>query len=233
MKTETQNTGLDTEVGRTLLKPRGTNLIFVHPSYGPDNYAKVKEQIEQDNLRTATMAETASLVHAAFNSDDKYSEEIKQIMKDRWLWVFTGALYTPKLGYIQDNPETRNGMPYMDESDLIKKLEAKDPSVRTFNYGYKTGKMSPAELVRNEYVQALAGEEGAEKLADVASKFKQNPYLYSFESVDKPLTRVSALDSGWDLDCGLVVSGFSHGYDRDGSAFGVFERRRRAPKNKE
>ena len=223
------------EEGKTklIVNHQNKDLAFLHPSYCPNTYAKVKEQIEQDNLRPANMAETASLVHAAFNSDDKYSEEIKQIMKDRWLWVFTGALYTPKLGYIQDNPETRNGMPYMDESDLIKKLEAKDPSVRTFNYGYKTGKMSPAELVRNEYVQALAGEEGAEKLADVASKFKQNPYLYSFESVDKPLTRVSALDSGWDLDCGLVVSGFSHGYDRDGSAFGVFERRRRAPKNKE
>ena len=213
------------EEGKTklIVNHQNKDLAFLHPSYCPNTYAKVKEQIEQDNLRPANMAETASLVHAAFNSDDKYSEEIKQIMKDGFLWAFTGALYTPKLGYIQDNPETRNGMPYMDESDLIKKLEAKDPSVRTFNYGYKTGKMSPAELVRNEYVQALAGEEGAEKLADVASKFKQNPYLLSFESVvDKPLTRVSALDSYWCLDGRLGVVGDLHGL-RYSSAFGVFD----------
>src|SRR3989344_1899076 len=221
MKTETQNAGLDYEVGRTLLKPRGTNLTFAHPSYWPNTYADVKEAIEQAGLKPATMAETASLVHAAFNSDDKYSEEIRDIMKTGLLWAFTGILYTPKLGYVEDNPGTRKGMPYMDESDLIRKLEAGDPSVRTFNYGYKTGKMPPIELAGNEFVQVLAGAEGAEKLAEAAGKYSAQPYLHCFEAVSQPKTRVSALDSTWDLDSKLEVDGNNYGDHRGGSALGV------------
>ena len=49
------------------------------------------------------MAETASLVHAAFNSDDSYSTEIKHTMRQTWLWAFTGTLFVPKEGaFIQD-----------------------------------------------------------------------------------------------------------------------------------
>jgi len=222
MKTETQNAGLDYEVGRTLLKPRGTNLTFAHPGYGPNTYANVKEAIEQAGLKPATMAETASLVHAAFNSDNEYSKEISGIVRSEWpLWAFTGILYTPRLGYVQDNPGTRDGMPYMDESDLIKKLKANDPSVRTFNYGYKTGEMSPKKLAENEFVQALAGEEGAEKLAKVARKYKAQPCLRSFESVNQPETRVSALGTNWDFGGTLYVDGDLRGYDKVGSALGV------------
>jgi len=226
MTTQTQNKGLDYEVGnyevgRTLLKPRGTNLTFAHPSYRPNTYAEVKQAIEQDNLRTPTMAETASLVHAAFNSDDIYSQEIKGLMKNKWMWAFTGILYTPELGYVEDDPRTRDGMPYMDESDLIKKLEAGDPSVRTFNYGYKIKEMSPIDLAKNEFVQVLAGKEGAEKLAEVAGKYKTQPYLYGYESVSQPETRVSALDSCRDFDHWLRVNGYIHGYSRYGYAFGV------------
>ena len=222
MKTETQNVGLDVEVERTKLKPRGTNLVFLHPSYGPNTYANVKEQIEKDNLKAPNMAETASLVHAAFNSEDKYSEEIKQIMKDRYFWAFTGNLYVPNKGaYIQDNPETRGGMPFMDESNLVKKLEADSPEVRFVPFGYKTGEMSSSELAKNPYVLALAGEEGAEKLAEVADKHKNKPCLFSYDSISEPLTRVSALYSYWFLDSRLYVDGDVHGDDRLGGAFGV------------
>ena len=175
MTTQTQNKGLDYEVGRTLLRPRGSDLTFIHPSYGPDTYANVKEAIEQDNLRTPTMAETVSLVHAAFNSENPYSQEIRDLMKNGWLWAFTGTLYTPNGAYVQDSPKTRNGMPFMEESELIQKLE--DPSVRFVPFGYPIEEMSSSELAENPYVIALAGEEGAEKLAEVADKHKRQPYL--------------------------------------------------------
>ena len=77
------------------------------------------------------MAQTVSLVHSAFNSDDKYSKVIKGRMKNKWLWGFTGTLYVPNKGtYVQDNPEIRNGNIFMEESELIKKLEENDISVR-------------------------------------------------------------------------------------------------------
>ena len=103
------------------------DLTFIYPSFGPDAYVNVQELIEKAKLEKPTMAQTASLVNTAFNSDDKYSEEIKKIMKNNWLWAFTGILYVPKEGaYIQDNPEIKKGTPFMEKSGLVKKLEQKD-----------------------------------------------------------------------------------------------------------
>src|SRR3989344_1735877 len=112
-------------------------------------------------------------------------------------------------------------MPFMEESDLARRLEEGDEGVIYVPFGFKTGEMTPLELAKNAYVKALAGAEGAEKLAEVADKYKKNPYLWSFESVERPLTRVSALVSGWVLDYRLCVGGGSDGDYRDGYAFGV------------
>ena len=79
--------------------------------------------------------------------------------------------------------------------------------------------MSSSELAKNPCVIGLAGEEGAEKLARIADKDSDKPYLWSFESVDENKTRVSSLDSGC-LDLRLYYLGGS-GYGR---AFGVLEK---------
>ena len=112
------------------------------------------------------------------------------------LWAFTGTLYVPKEGaFIQDDPEIRDGMLFMDKDGLEQKLNAKDPSVRHVPFGYKVGEMSPLELAKNPYAIGLAGEEGAEQLARIADKYSSRPYLWSFESVGGNETRVSALNS--------------------------------------
>jgi hypothetical protein len=209
--------------GRTELtvEHEGKDLTFVHPA-NKGTYASVQGQIQEAGLEAPTMAQTASLVQDAFNSEDKYSQGIKKIMKDNWLWGFTGNLYVPNKGvYVQDNPEVRNGMPFMDESELVEKLEAEDPSVRFVPFGYKTENMSALDLAKNEYIIALAGEEGADKLAQVADKHKRQPYLWSFKSVSEPTTRVSRLYSGWGFVDRLVVVGVDRGDCRVSFAFGV------------
>src|SRR3989338_2088192 len=193
----------------------GRDLTFIHPHFGPDTYANVGSQIEQAGLIRPTISEITSLAHTSYNSDDNYSKKIQKLMKDYWLRGFTGSLYVPNKGaFIQDDPQIRNGMPFMDESELVRKLEANDPSVRFVPFGFKVEEMTPTHLAENKYVQALVGEEGAEKLAEMASKRRINPVLYSFESVDEPLTRVSALVSLWGLGGGLVVFGYDRGYGR-------------------
>jgi len=201
----------------------GKDLTFLYPVYGPDTYANVGKKIEKDGLSRPTMAETASLVHAVFNSDDGYNNEIKKLMKQGWLWTFTGILYVPNKGaFIQDNPEIRDGVPFMDKDDLEEKIKSGDSSVRYVKFGYKTGRMTPKELEKNEFVIGLAGKEGAKKLAEVACKNRENPYLWSFKSVNKPLTRVSAVGSDWDLgDRGLGVDGIDRGDVWRGFGFGV------------
>ena len=116
-------------------------------------------------------------------------------MEHKWLWTFTGTLFTPKGAYIQDDPEIRDGILFMDRSDLEKKINAKDPGVRHVPFGYKVGEISPSELAENPYVIALAGKEGVEKLAQVADKHLLKPRLWSFIPGIESLTEGSALFS--------------------------------------
>ncbi len=215
--------------GKTeIVVPHNEGVItFVYDEHGPGTYANVQSSIESAGLEAPTMAQTASLLHQMYCGelkDAKESEEIKKIIagKYKWLWCFTGSLYVPNKGvYIQDHPEVRNRLPFMAESELAKKLEAKDQTVRFVPFDFKTGKMSAMELASNSYVMALAGQKGASQLGEIADTFESKPYLYSFESIDQLTTKVSALYFGWDLG-GLDVSGNNHGYDfRGGCAFGV------------
>jgi len=221
--------------GRTeLIVPHnGKNLSFLHPAYGPDTYANVKSQIEQAGLTPPTMGQIASLVHSAFDSNDRYSGEIKNIMKNRWLWAYTQSNYQPKPidGVFVYDEKDENTFKDLSGSELEKMLGNRQEHgvvysdnglLRFVPFGYQVGEMIPLKLAKNPYVIALAGEE-AEKLAEVADKHKDKPYLWSFKSVDQPLTRVSILVSDWGLGHGLGVDGSSHGNVRGGHGFGVLK----------
>ena len=75
-------------------------------------------------------------------------------------------------------------------------------------------------MENNHFIRELSGEEGAEKLVEVADTFSYKPYLWSFSSVDEPLITVSGLGSGWGLEDRLHFKGGSHGYDGGGFALG-------------
>jgi len=201
------NKTLRVKEGKTELttEHNGKDLTFLYPPYGPGIYNSIKAGILKDGLSLPSMAKTASLLHTAYNSDDKYSKEIKQIMNSIGLWAFDRDLYIPNKG-VYMYPEPLDSI-LPDESELVKRLEANDPSVRFIPFGFKTGEMSSLALSKHPYIIAKAGDEGAEKLAEVAGKFKHDPRLYSYESVNEPLTRVSVLDSGWypgELRLGVV-----------------------------
>ena len=222
---ETKNQTLRVEEGRTelIIQHNEEDLTFIHLYFGPNNYANVQELIETAKLEKPTMSQTASLVHSAFNSKDKYSLGIQKLLKEKWLWAFTGILYVyvkRKGVYIQDIPEIRNRMPYMNESDLEIKLEKNDPNVRFVPFGFKTERMSPKELAKNEFVIGLATEEGADNLAEIAGKFDSQPYLFGLKDVAQSETRVSALDSDWCSGHRLDVYGDGRGDYRGGCAFG-------------
>jgi len=227
-----QNQGLRVKEGKTKITVTHNrkDLTFLYPAHGLGNYVEVGKEIEKANLKKPTMAETASLAHAAFDSTGKYSKEIMELMEKNWLWVFTGTLYVPNNGaFIQDNPEIRDGMPYMEESDLVNKLEKNDPSVRFVPFGYKIGDLTPKELEKNKYVIALAGEEGASKLAEVA-EHRDQLMLWGFGYIDELTTRVSVARFGWDDGghwMGLGGGRYGNWCSSGGFAFGVQKKTRK------
>ena len=219
--------------GQTLITVphQGKTITFVYQRYGPGNYFDVKNSIEKAGLITPTMAELISLVHPIFMSwkeEPEFLEIKKHILKNGWLFGWTGNLAIPKKGvYIQDRPETKSREVLMDEPSLIKKLEAKDITVRFVPFGFYTGEIESRfyrALEKNSYVRALAGEEGAEKLADIVDKFEFKPYLFGFNSVDKPTKTVSTLISYWCSNTiRLDISGYFDGCCKEGPAFGILK----------
>ncbi len=210
--------------------PHGKGEItFLAPYFGSGNYTSVRLGIESAGLRMPTYAETVSLAYDALVADrsGKYSETVRNLMKSSWLRASNGILYVPDKGaYIQDSPELKNGQlkngqVKMDESYLVRRLEAKDSSVRYVPFGFKTEVQTSRELEKNPFVIALAGEEGAAKLGEMADKFRNKPYVWSFGKVDSPTIRFAGLGSDRDFGYGrLDVDGGSWN-GGNGYAFGV------------
>lgn len=109
----------------------------------------------------------------------------------------------------------------MNLSELEEMLKEENPRVRFVPFGYKIESQTALELEKNSFVRALAGKEGAEKLAEVADKYKRNPYVFSFNNIDKEVQRVAALLSDWGLVGGLGVVGGRIDVGSRGCAFGV------------
>ena len=229
MQTQAKSKGIEVREGRTYLDVSHLNgkISFVYPAKGPNTYVEVAKELEQDNLSQPTMSHNASLIHAAWqNPKEKYSKEVIDILRNNWLWCYNGILYVPNEGaYIQDAPEIKNGRVVMDKSELLKKLEANDSSVRFVPFGYKIGEQSIKELERNAFIIGLVGEEGAEKLAEVSGNYKLKPHLFSFDSVDELKTRVASLvDSRNWGEHRFIVDGDYLVDDRGRHAFGVFNK---------
>ena len=206
----------------------GNEITFQHPVF-KGTYANVAEQLDKAGLKRPTSPETASLVYDVWkNSKGEYESEIIGILKSNWLWEFTGNLYLPKSNeeinngvILEYNPKIENGKLVMDKSSLIKRLQENDSDVKFVPFGFKTGKQNLLEFAKNPYIVSRYGEEGAEKISEVASRYNKDPYLWSFDSVEEEKVRVSALNGGWGGDGGLNVDGGDWYGIGGGHAFGI------------
>ena len=207
----------------------GGELSFQYPAF-KGTYGNIAEQIDEAGLKRPNSPKTASLVYDAWqNKEGKYESEIISILKINWLWEFTGNLYLPKREgeefhngvIIEYNPKIENRKLIMDKNSLVKRLKENDSQVKFVPFGYKIGKQSSLELSKNLYIQARYGKEGAEKIAEVASKYTNKPYIWSFKSVDEEKVRMSALFRYWDFGGRLVVDGNLWNDCSRGHAFGV------------
>lgn len=184
-----------------------TKLKFVYPAKGPARYDNIRNQIIQDDFIHPAMSHNTSLVHHAWkNQEEIYSKEVIQLLRNIRIWSFNKINYFPNKGaHIRNDQETK---------DITEKFVPFSD--------YKIGEQSPKELAKNKFVIALAGEEGAEKLAEIASYYKETPYLWSFDNVNEQIERVAALNTYWGSNR-LDLCGIDKRYDRYGYAFALSE----------
>ena len=213
-------------------------LTVLHPFLGPNTYRELQREAGSQGLKMATLPEAASVAHDAYVVDpkDKYSKEIQKTMTNRWFYTATKSLWVPNKGvhvFPDDGsielPEAlgdRIGTISPNELEqFLALLEGHSDLVNFAEFGFDTGRLgSSLKLATNDYMKALAGKEGAEKLAEVSESHKiKKPYLWAHQNVNEPLVSVSRLVSGRVFVDRLVVRGNGHG-DYSGSyAFGVRE----------
>jgi len=222
---------METIIGKSYLTKiphEGGELAFQYPAFN-GTCENITEQIDKAGLKRPSSVETASLVYEAWkNPEEKDSLEIISILRDNWFWEFTGNLYLPKSDeeinngvILETNPKIENGELIMDKSSLIKRLKENDPLVKFVPFGFKIETQSSLELSKNPYIIARYGEEGAEKIAKVADEYSNNPYLWSFISVDEEKIKMSALNRYRGSGNGLFVDGIGWDDGDRGHAFGV------------
>ncbi len=223
----TKTKGLTVQLGKAkLITPDGT--VFIYPCFGDSKHANVMVEIDVAGLKRPTFRDTIHLVHAAWqdSNDEKYSQEIINLIKNDWLVADTGILYVPKKGvYIQDHPFADvDGYPVMNEKNLASKLEAKS-SVRFTDYNYQTEEQTPEQLAENSFVIALAGgKKEADLVAEIAAEYPSKPYLNTIDKdkISEPITRFTSLGSDDYDSAGLgVVDSGALGFGSDGYAFGI------------
>ncbi len=221
-KMTNENLRVEKEGDRTyLIVPHQGGELKVNYNFVRGDHLQAKRELNLEGLVEPTMAEVASILHATLvkNPNSPYSKEIESVFPN-FLRVFNGILYVPNEGaYIQDRPEVKDEKIIMDKNQLIKKLEAHDPSVRFVPFGFKKAELEPEELAENKFIIALASKEGAEKLADLAKVYSVkkhtrsymngkeiigfNPYIRSYEKVKSDQVHVATI--GDDSSCGYGV----------------------------
>jgi hypothetical protein len=209
----------------TEIPHEGGNIAFQYPAFDR-YYGNIAEGIDKEGLERPKSSETASLIYDAFQKPEgEYESKIIQILHELAFFEFTGNLYLPKSRrkeevhngiILETNPKiTNGGMLNMDKQSLIKRLQNNDPLVKFVPFGYKVGEQTSSELIKNPYIVARYGEEGAQKIAEISSKFKSNPELAVYDSVEGEYLKMSVLSGRWGRDR-LDIGGLC-----DSGAFGI------------
>ncbi|PIN91038.1 hypothetical protein COU57_02420 [Candidatus Pacearchaeota archaeon CG10_big_fil_rev_8_21_14_0_10_32_14] len=222
---------------KTIIPYENGEVAFVHPSYKGD-YISVGKQILENGLRISTGEEVATLLYTAYCipevHDEKEFENVRDIIKNRWLWNFNRNLWTENGVYVISDPRVLGLSKLLNVNQLEKSLEggrelswggirfSTDGSVRYAPKGsYVLGDHTSESLAKDGQVVASHGEIGAEKLGEVSIKFRNNPRTWGINVSEgqTPELRVSALIGYF---CGrLGVGGRSFGDGEGNCGFGV------------
>jgi len=209
---------------------RDVELGFVHPSFIDKTYETVGKKILESGLSIPTGYQTASLIHGAYNSEELEFRGVQDILLKRGLWVFNANLWTPDGVYVVYDSKARGCESlYGGRDELEERLRGgreidgvrfnEDRSVSFApKESYKLGDHTPESLAKDGFVIASFGPEGAEKLGEVASKFKGKPEIfgYSVGNLKEKEHKISSLfTTSRHDDCGLLFSGSGESYYED------------------
>lgn len=212
-------------------------IAYASPSFGPNTYQKVGQEILSHSLKSPVGDYIASLLHASYcnpkTTDISQFQDVKNKMRTNWLWVFNRNFWTDKGVYVIQDSEAKGRSDPLDINQLEEMLKGSQEidGVRFSNLfekrvrfvpkdTYKLGEHTSESLAKDGFVVASYNVDGAKKLAEVSSKLKNNSITYGVKVAEgnQPELRVSALG---EFGGGLRVYGNGWRDDDWCHAFGV------------
>src|SRR3989344_4931749 len=162
-------------------------MIFLRKSMNKTEY---QQSILKNGQKVPTGDYTSSLLYTAYCDKSVANEpefkDVKDTMKNSWLWVFNRNLWTSEGVYsIKDEKALGRSEP-LDVKNLEKMLKCGKEinGIRFSEDGrvgfapkesYKFGENTPQEFSENGFIIIVNGIEGAKKLGEVSSKFRNKP----------------------------------------------------------
>ena len=196
---------------------QGKTLSAMYPFFGPANSKTLQEEIEREKYKESTFPELVSFINHYFNSEESKAKEFRKIMRTKYFVVFTGVLFLPwkKEVCFIDHPSFDRGS-VVDVDDLESRLRMNDVRSKISLDNIETGSIPWDKIAKNPLVIALSGgEEGAEKLAEIASWHpdkKGHIFVPDVSNFSSPQARIPLLYSygnGRSLTVSLNGSGYS------------------------
>ena len=217
---------------------------FEYPAQGTNNYQGVADAILKRGLQLPTGNQTASLLHESYCGNDEFKNSPeaqfirKDVMKNRWLWVFNRNLWTARDAknagvYVQFDSQGKGNSEILKQSDLEDALSggttemgvrfSKDRKTAFASYNTVTLETQKKEdLAKNGFLIASYDIDGAEKLSKVAKAFTFKPYVWGITNdTGKPVQVLSALVRFWIEGDRLLVVGNCDGDYTNGFGFGI------------
>jgi len=233
--------------GRRLVLHNDKDIMILNLAFGPGFYTSLRAQILNRGYDVPAGDEMASLLYSAYcpglTSQPEFIEVRKRI-HENFLWVYNKNLWTDKGVFVVKYLKSlgRNQFVLYEpfnidyekkvtelEKKILKENNAKeikgikfseDGLVRFAPKGsYKLGEMSSQEFAKDGFIIASCGEQGAEKLGIVSSRFSNNPCIDGLD-IKYGKSPESGISSVEDV-CRLEFVGCSYNSRSFGYAFGI------------
>ncbi len=207
---------------------QGKTLAGRHPFFGPANSKTLLDNIKHERYTEPTFPELTSFVHHYYSENTPWAEEIKEIMTTKYFVGFTGILYLPKKKEVCfiDHPAFHRDA-VVDVDNLLSRLKLNEVRDRVPVDNTETGTVPWNKIAKNPFFIAVCGgEEGAEKLAEIASKHtdkKGHIFVPDISYFTAPQARIALLYS-YDKGRSLTVSLNGSGYSINSYAFGLIKK---------
>ncbi len=192
-------------------------ITAAYPFFGPANSKTLIDQIKREEYIEPTFSELISFVHHYFNGKGLQAEKIVEIMNTKYFVGFTGVLYLPQKNevFFVERPAFDRGSA-VDADNLLTRLRLNETRAKVSVENVQTGSVSWKEIAKNPYFIAVSGGvEGAEKLAELASKHSDKkchifvPEISNFTSPQARIPLLYSYEHGKSLTVSLNGSGFS------------------------